>query len=172
METRTTESAADIRHGPGSVERSQNSHTIDEEKGCGFCCRAEPHGSGKSRVNRSLLDASQVVFNRLVRHQDETGMGVAASDARIRPEQYGFVLGPRGARDQRRSPQTESKQRVLSTGHGDSLRHTVETGIAQDPNVFRGHAQPDESGSILRGHYSRCRYYTVSRLENRAGRPT
>src|SRR5918994_6119660 len=172
METRTTESPADVRHRPGSVERSENPYPIDKQKGCGFRCHAEPHGPRKSSVTRSLLDTSEVVFNRFVRHQDEPSVRVGASDARIRPEKYGIVLRPRGACDQRRSPATEPEQRVLSAGPGDFLEHAVESGVAQNSDVFRLYAQPDEPGSILRGHYSCCGYYPVPRLENRPGGPT
>src|SRR5918995_2920840 len=128
METRTTESPTDVRHCPGAVERSQNSYPIDEQKGCGLRCCTEPHRARKSIIRRSLLDLGQVVFNGFVRHQDETSVRVGASDAGIRPEKYGLVLRPCGARDERRSPATEAEQRVLSTGRGDFLDYAVESG--------------------------------------------
>jgi hypothetical protein len=149
MQARITETPTYIRHRSSPIERSQSSNSIYQEQGSCFCGCAEPHRVGKAQMRRRLLDQLQVLFYRLVRHEDESRIGIEGSDARIRLEKHGFIVGPGGACHQSGSSAAPAKQRVLSTDGRDFLNHAVVARVAQDPDTVRSYAQAGETGTII-----------------------
>jgi len=171
MKAGTAETSTDVRHSSRPVERSKKSYSVYEQKRGGLCRCTQSQRPGKPRGGRNLFDSRQVVFDRLVRHKDEPGMGVDAPDAGICLEKHGFVLGPRRACYQRRGPLTEAEQWVLSTGCSNLLQDAVEAGVAENSDTVRYYAEPGQAIPIIGGHRRGCRHNSIPWLEEGAGGP-